>query len=147
MQIQELRIGNLVHFNGNHKHIGFVSELNTNLMRDFIHGCKTQQVALNGRIDILYDIENLKPIKITTEILILLGFEKCIGWDDMEFWREKDWQNKGGNFFELQEVNNGFEQPSEAFCEFVHQLQNSYYQHWLNGTELSTKNLLEKCKS
>lgn len=135
MQIQELRIGNLVF-----DHLGRILK---------VSGIKDEYVycALSNGEKVKYHINTFKPIKITTEILIQLGFEKCNGWDDMELWREKDWEQKGGNYFDLEEMNNGFEQPSCAKCEFVHQLQNSYYQHWLNGTELSTKNLLEKCKS
>lgn len=140
MKTKEFRIGNLVDCFG----ICEVIEIYQNKI-------KVRRLSDSGERFIIekvpIDSLSLKPIKITTEILIQLGFEKHIGWDDMELWREKDWEQKGGNYFDLEEMNNGFEQPSCAKCEFVHQLQNSYYQHWLDGTELSTKNLLEKCKS
>lgn len=130
MKIQELRIGNLLL-----DHLGRTLKV-SGIKDDYVY------CALSNGEKVKYHINTFKPIKITTEILIQLGFEKHIGWDDMELWREKDWEQKGGNYFDLEEMNNGFEQPSCAKCEFVHQLQNSYYQHWLNGTELSTKNLL-----
>lgn len=140
MRIQELRIGNLVECFGICEVISiYENKIKVRRLSDSGERFVIEKVPI--------DSLSLKPIKITTEILIQLGFEKCNGWDDIEFWREKEWEKQAGEYFDLVEMDDGFEQPSCAKCEFVHQLQNSYYQHWLNGTELSTKNLLEKCKS
>jgi hypothetical protein len=63
------------------------------------------------------------------------GFEKRIGWDDMIYWCLLD-ESNNRNIFEIFEVENGYETNSEAKIEFLHQLQNCYYFHYLTGTEL-----------
>lgn len=73
IQANELRIGNLLYFNGNHKHIGTVTSLQP---KHIVQCCKYVEysndikIGLNHRFDILYDIENVKPIPLTEEILL-----------------------------------------------------------------------------
>lgn len=67
---QELRIGNLVYFNGNHNEIGVVSEI----MKNGLTKVATYKIAINHRVDIYYDVYRLKPIKPTKEVLTKMGF-------------------------------------------------------------------------
>lgn len=67
---QNLRIGNLVHFNGNHNEIGIVSEI----MKNDLTKVAPYKIGINHRVDIYYDIDKLKPIKPTKEILKKMGF-------------------------------------------------------------------------
>lgn len=91
-------------------------------------------------IEVLKYIDETKsgysPIPLTEEWLVKFGFKKYFGWDKMAYWHlPKDEQNMSR--FELFEVANGLETPSEKICEFVHQLQNCYYFHELSGEELT----------
>lgn len=72
-----------------------------------------------------------KPIPLTEEILSKnCNFKRYKGWDDQHYWSlEKEHDNS--NRFELFETDNGFELLSGAKCDFVHQLQNCYYFHYL----------------
>ena len=67
---QNLRIGNLIYFNGNHNEIGVVSEIFKN---DFAK-VAPYKIGINHRVDIYYDVDRLKPIKPTKEILTKMGF-------------------------------------------------------------------------
>ena len=67
---QHLRIGNLVYFNGNHNEIGIISEI----MKNDLTKVSPYKIGINHRIDIYYDVDRLKPIKPTKEILTKMGF-------------------------------------------------------------------------
>jgi hypothetical protein len=81
----------------------------------------------NSGINIL----GYKPIPLTEEWLIKLGFEKTEGWDDMIFWRI----HVNGQTFDLEENLQGYEYDMWIIVRHVHQLQNLFYS--LTGTELS----------
>lgn len=72
MEARELRIGNLVNYNGTHKEIGEVTGIMT-----YITGHKN--ININNRVDISYSIKDIKPIPLTEEWLKKLGFNKVGG--------------------------------------------------------------------
>jgi len=129
VSVTDLRIGNLIHYNGNHKEIGKISLI----VSDMVEALSYCQI--NYRRDKKHWLINLQPVKLTEDWLIAFGFKKYTGWDDMEFYCLL---NDGGNSdrFELMATNQGYELPSGKICEFVHQLQNCYFFHELNGNEL-----------
>ena len=69
MKAQDLRIGNLVYFNNNN--IGTITEIKSSLISE-----PSFLIGINNRIDIYYDIYNLKFVPLTEEILLKCGFEK-----------------------------------------------------------------------
>ncbi len=78
-----------------------------------------------------------KPIELTQEWLMDFGFSIYNGWDDMEFFRRKDFNKTD---FELAILSTGFEHnPYIGPIKTVHQLQNLYYA--LTGLELHTGGL------
>jgi hypothetical protein len=83
------------------------------------------------------EVNFLKPIPLTEEWLLKFGFVKTIGWDDMVFWRQPDFDF---NSFEIYETEKGYESPHDKLIEYVHTLQNCYYFHELTGKELTIKN-------
>jgi len=108
MNAKELRIGNWVN---SKTPSGFVDD----------------QVSCGAYLDLVGIIET-KPITLTEEWLVMLGFEKISGWDDY----------KGciKDFVELECDTYGFEFANciDKEVKHVHQLQNLYYA--LTGTEL-----------
>jgi hypothetical protein len=68
MKAQDLRIGNLVYFNNNN--IGTITEIKSSLISE-----PSFLIGINNRIDIYYDIDNLKFVPLTEEILLKCGFE------------------------------------------------------------------------
>ena len=70
MKIQHLRIGNLVYFNGKQKEVGRVTGILESTTGENI-------ISLNNRIDVSYLLNDIKPITITKDILLKLGFKKC----------------------------------------------------------------------
>jgi hypothetical protein len=67
MKAQDLRIGNLVYFNNNN--IGTITEIKSSLISE-----PSFLIGINNRIDIYYDIDNLKFVPLTEEILLKCGF-------------------------------------------------------------------------
>jgi hypothetical protein len=125
MKVQELRIGNLVNFDG------------VNYKAESIHleGC----VGLN---DIMYEevyIDDLKPINLTEEWLIRFGFK----------YKDAGKYGKSGYFLKIKNqdqdtflfANNKLQVSIYTFSifidvniEYLHQLQNLYFA--LTGKEL-----------
>ena len=123
IKASELRIGNLVNTYGVANAVTKVNELYLTLS-------KTPSISFSNG--------NLEPIPLTEEWVLKFGFKKYKGWDDMDFWYlPKDINNY--NRFELYETSKGYELPSGNICEYVHQLQNCFYFHNLNGEELEIK--------
>jgi hypothetical protein len=137
MKASELRLGNLVNVPRKDQS-PFRIDAFESLSNSFIkvamihpeHGEKFHPLTWYG--------DDLKPIPLTEEWLLNFGFNKYIGWDDMDFWCLL---NDGGksNRFELYETNQGFESPSGKIIEYVHTLQNCYFFHELSGEELTLK--------
>ena len=124
IKANELRIGNLVYFNGSHNEIGDISEI----MKNDLNKVAPYKIGINHIIDIYYDSHKLKPIPLTEEWLLKFGFEIEIGYSHniaklglirIEF---------GDNFY--------FDYLyGRTKIEYVHQLQNLYF--CLTATELT----------
>lgn len=150
MRTTDLRIGNMVYFNGNHKHIGIVTSVQP---KNIVQCCKYVEysndikIGLNNRFDILYDVEKIKPIPLTEEILL-----KCPEYSIRLISKYK----RIITFSNLKSDVCVFQQDSKVirlFCDFrkntfyikygtqkiyfkyLHQLQNLY--HALTGEELT----------
>lgn len=72
MKATELRIGNLVYYNGNHNEVGIVSEI----LKNDLSKVSPYKIGINHRIDIHYDIDTLKPIPINEYWLFKYGYKK-----------------------------------------------------------------------
>lgn len=140
MEAKELRIGNFLYFNGNHKHIGVVTSIQP---KNIVKCCRHVEysdeikIGLNNRFDILYNIEDVKPIPLTKEILLkckgTLNGYIYKGWDDMQFFR---FDNYNPNVFELEILDDSFYYGKNKI-EFLHDLQNCYFFHENNKKELT----------
>lgn len=144
MKVSELRIGNLIYYNGNHNEIGVVSEI---MKKDFAK-VSSYKIGINNRVDIDYDIEKLKPIPLIEETLLKLqnlresifyngeklkGFyigEECLFCivlidGRIYYYEQTDSENWG---------------YVGACVDYLHELQNMYY--WFNNQkkELTIKN-------
>ena len=125
---QHLRIGNLVNFNGNNKEIGIVSEI----LKNDLTKVAPYKIGINHRIDIYYDIDKLKPIQLTEEWLIKLGFTWSIahqGFFKKDFYYVIDFYEtypkvEGCIAFLNKNHRNGEKLLS---VKYVHQLQNLYF--------------------
>lgn len=125
MKVNELRIGNLVSFNGSNNSIGQV----TAIKKALITGLET--VRIGFREDKLHKLSDIKPIPITEERLLKFGFKR-FPWGLV----------KGNLLFKddlkcsnlILQVGNGF----NSEIKYVHQLQNLYFA--LTGEELTIKN-------
>jgi hypothetical protein len=109
MKASELRMSNLVYFNGNHKEIGVISEIKKNY--DLSEVCP-YKIGINHRVDIYYDIDKLQPIELTEEILL-----KC--------------ENEFTTDFRLEFKNNRlhilFCEKWLLVCDYLHEYQNAHY--------------------
>ncbi|MCP4058337.1 MAG: hypothetical protein GY738_13675, partial [Pseudoalteromonas sp.] len=70
MKAESLRLGNYVHFNKSHKELGIVTAISKEIGKDL------DMVYLNQRIDNYFLMKHIKPIPLTEEWLLKLGFEK-----------------------------------------------------------------------
>ncbi len=135
VSVTDLRIGNYVIYNN--KEIGTITEVQAFL---FNNG----KVAINQRLDIFYHTENIKPIPLTEEWLLKLGFI-FNGWNyDFENLRfHAQSKNEKGEFYNTEfYVKKGLEMVLVSFnVKFVHNMQNIYKE--LRGYELQIGNLTE----
>jgi len=125
VSVTDLRIGNYVIYNN--KEIGTITGVQAFL---FNNG----KVAINQRLDIFYHTENIKPIPLTEEWLLKLGFVSNPYQDRYDkgiFHIECD-KTKGETILWLAGV---------PHIKYIHQLQNLY--HALNGCDLQIGNLTE----
>ena len=136
MQVNELRIGSLVYFNGKHQETGVVSGITTDLITD-------PKIYINDRIDIPYNLSSLRPIKINNQWL-----------SDCGFVLQHVTTHTDGRYSEMyikdclwiQQQDNGlwslfiFGYPITRFedSQYKHQIQNTYFA--LTGEELNLKN-------
>lgn len=123
MRANELRIGNYLELLGKIVKVEGVSNLPTRK--------EMYWIACNAFKDT--KIIHFKPIKLTEEWLLKLGFIKSIGWDDFEYFDK--------NGVHIYVCNDGNDEWLEYEMEFkvksVHQLQNLYFalkneELWLN---------------
>jgi hypothetical protein len=83
-----------------------------------------------GSIDYHLPNEKATAITLTEEYLIKFGFEKKIGWDDLEYWQLQR--------LTIMVYNSGFTyDDTDLTITSVHQLQNLFYS--LTGEELTIK--------
>jgi len=68
MEITELRIGNTVYYNGNHKEVGTVTGIVT-------YASGHTNINLNHRMDISYTLSEIQVIPLSEQILLDCGFE------------------------------------------------------------------------
>lgn len=132
MKITELRLGNHVKFK---EYIFSVIEIGTErgamISIDIV-----KQVTINDKLNI--HIEAVRPIPITEDILLQLGF-KSVGLSGFVFQKKVS----SGNYFTI-ESDCGLWYPhfnnqlcSIAEFKYIHQLQNLYYA--ITGSELRLK--------
>ncbi len=127
MEAKELRIGNLVYFNGKNKEIGVISEIKTS-----IAPC-LEYVGLNKRSNIYYQTKHLQPIPLTEEILLKCGFDFGI--------KLQDFVKGKYQFVEITNTIDGYFSEEGIIyyglitkIKHLHQLQNLYFA--LTGEEL-----------
>ena len=134
IQVNELKIGNLVYYNGNHKEVGIVTSLQPKFYPKYCETSKDIFIGLNQRHDIVYSVKDIQPIPITEEWLLKFGFEK----------KEFDYfiLNYGDNecYFSYKRNNlelcRNIQTTASAKIKSLHQLQNLYFA--LTGEELQT---------
>lgn len=114
MKIQDLRIGNKVHFNGKNKEVGTVTGISKSL-----DGLK-DRVFINDRLDISYSYSEIKGITITEKMLVISGFEEV---DSAGGCFEKK-----GLFIDMEDFECGYKSNwFDSKIQYVHQLQNIYF--------------------
>lgn len=150
MKASELRIGNIVQYNGSHKEIGIVSEISKNSLTEV----SPYKVGINHRLDIYYNIHTLSPIPLTEEWLKKLGFTWSEGLrmnvikDGITVCEPDDYEDSvyhsiyfyhNGECFGF-EVSNEWGENGNVMLpkvKYVHQLQNLIFA--LTGEELTIK--------
>jgi hypothetical protein len=152
IQANELKIGNLVYYNGNHKEVGIVTSLQPKFYPKYCETSKDIFIGLNQRHDIVYSVKDIQPIPLTEELLLKFGFEK-----DSDFWYTKKYFTDLEYRTEEMSVSynihsnrlaiyDSIEETSADVCSYpiytakrlmhLHQLQNLYFA--LTGEELQT---------
>lgn len=102
---KELRIGNLV-INSFKKYNGFPNYYSRiSQISEYIEVNIFAESYPNGSSQ--FPLEMLEPIPLTEDILLKCGFVIFEGWDDMVFYREKNWKPMN-EFFELEQTDKGF---------------------------------------
>jgi hypothetical protein len=124
IKASESRLGNLVEFEGRVFQIDSIS--------DSLPTLNTPEFGIG-----VVDWNNIKPIELTPDWLLRLGFE---GDDDGEEFYHKDSELFGVQFclFEKEDVTHVWDGAfTEAPIKYVHQLQNLFFA--LTGQELILK--------
>jgi len=131
IQANELKIGNLVYYNGNHKEVGIVTSLQPKFYPKYCETSKDIFIGLNQRHDIVYNVKDIQPIPLTEEWLLKCGFERVENnWkvlDNIVF--KLSWERLAGLVLALEN-----ESIFLAHINYLHQLQNLYFA--LTGEEL-----------
>ena len=130
MKREELRIGNLVEYEGEIFTMNFLSKEGPPILDTLRFGYG------------VVEWRDLKPVPLTEEWLLKFGFET-------KKWRSQDglidlWIKGNGNiYFELQHNGDNYEYDWTTIIEvkYVHSLQNLYFA--LTGKELTIKELTE----
>ena len=119
IQTNELRIGNYVGGLFDTEQVSVIKAITEN---DFSYERISDEEYFIGN--------SIKPIPLTEEWLLKFGFEKLVGWDDMEYF------NSNGIHIYLcgNDKENWFEYENDVLIKSVHQLQNLYFA--LTGKEL-----------
>lgn len=136
MDINELKIGNYVYFNN--KEVGMI----TGIVKTFL----STKIFLNNRIDIAYNLSDIKPLPLIEERLELLGFERH-GYDLYEIYHPDNKrfnliadhgldidesillnkENFIGWNYDTNENHYGTWEDSRIEIRYVHEIQNLYY--------------------
>lgn len=134
MEASELRIGNLVYYNGQHNEIGPI-----NGIVSYITG--HTNILLNHRRDISYSVNEIKPIPLTEEWLINLGFRETQCNCQILFMPMPELSSElhvYKNDFVFEFINS-YGRMIVNQLKYVHQLQNLYFV--LTSRELTLKNI------
>ena len=129
----DLRVGNIV---GR----GYMNPTPNGLKKEHepcqIYSIGIERVIVNSKLNskglIKMGYDNIKPITLTEEWLLRLGFEKTMSWT---FAKELIGNNILVYYLGEKGVSIGFKNYSDFKCEYVHQLQNLYFA--LTGEELT----------
>ena len=127
IQANELKIGNLVYYNGNHKEVGIVTSLQPKFYPKYCETSKDIFIGLNQRHDIVYNVKDIQPIPITEEWLLKFGFVENCYQDRFEnkFIRVECNKTRGKTELWIENI---------PHIKYLHQLQNLYFA--LTGEEL-----------
>ena len=141
IKINEIRIGNYVIYNNNE--IGIITGV-----QDFL--TNKGKVAINNRLDIFYNIENINEIALTDEWMFKFNFvliknykKKQIGvsiksWFHYERMVQIDIQKYNNDQFFSYCFNT---KSSTVFLKSVHEMQNLFYSLTYQELEDETKDL------
>lgn len=125
VSVTDLRIGNLIHYNNNHKEIGKISLLVSDIV-DALSYCQ-----INYRRDKKHWLINLQPVKLTEDWLTAFGFIK-LGELDFFYILESEMNLKISCDLKMVAWYNL--QLHNVKIKYVHQLQNLHFA--LTGYEL-----------
>jgi len=122
VSVANLRIGNFIHYNGNHREVGTISSIITDLSNNI-------KIGLNNRIDIFYSINEIMPIPLMQEWFYKFKFSSNFTSDPQEQQASKVFK-KGD--FKIHMPNEDIQEFIIEVNEFkeikyVHELQNVYY--------------------
>lgn len=142
MEAKDLRIGNLVSYSVDDKIIEI-----TGIEKDTMYGAL---ITAKGEIGKFW-LSGLKPIKLTEDWLVKMGFLKNPNWsnENYTYYEAVNTPNRLGLFYIMYGKNclghdmyflgypteSGTYSPGNGRFQYVHQLQNLY--HALTGTELT----------
>jgi len=140
MRAQDLRIGNLVHYNGSHKEIGIVTSIQNKGLPAFQQHTIYLWIGLNERIDILYELDKIKPIPLSEKWLLDLGFkEGSVNILENDKYQILISYYDGWHFIYVEKEGFGSSEvylyPADIY--YIHKLQNLI--HALTGEELTLK--------
>jgi len=136
VSVTDLRIGNLIHYNGNNKSVGKISLLVSDLIGALDY-CQ-----LDYRRNKKHWLINLDPIPITEEWLLNFGFVKYGKFHD-SYKLNPFIVELGilGNHYTFRKIMNEAESILLKEMKYVHELQNIYKE--LKGSELQEVSLTE----
>lgn len=130
MDVKELRIGNLIHFNGSREEVGVV----TGIVESVFDSPAT--IYLNYRIDITTSTDKTNPIPLTEEWLLRFGFKNTDTGFEIKAWRENDFNIiLVGHKYAVPSSSGFFGLVNTSHINYIHQLQNLYFA--ITGKELT----------
>lgn len=120
IQINELRIGNYVYYNNEHKEVGVITKIITEIIP------QVDYVGINHRNEIHYQSKHINAIPLNVTWLKNFGYKK----------ENNDFYNLGHIVWNY-DYNHLVCNKNGITLKYVHQLQNLYFA--LTGKELTLK--------